>query len=69
MTLVTQKCGMFGCNERYYQALAIAPATVVNLCLKHFVEEGGVVEEGEDNKESFPSESASPAEHSVIAQA
>ena len=63
MTVVTQKCGMFGCRQQYYQALAIAPATVVNLCFKHFVEEGGVVEEWEDNKESFPSGSASPDNH------
>ena len=61
MTAVTQKCAMFGCHEAYYQVLAIAPGTVVNLCFKHFVEEGGVVEEGEDNKESFPAGSASPA--------
>ena len=63
MTVVTQKCAMFGCHEPYYQALAIAPATVVNLCFKHFVEEGGVGEEGEDNKESFPSGSAGPGNH------
>ena len=63
MTIVAQKCGMFGCHEQYYQALAIAPGTVVNLCLKHFVEEGGVVEEGEDNKELFPPGSASHANH------
>ena len=63
MTLVTQKCAMFGCRERYYQTLAIAPATNVNLCFKHFVEEGGVVEEGEDSNELFPAGSASPANH------
>ena len=63
MTLVTQKCGMFGCHEDYYQALAIAPATVVKLCFKHFVEEGGVLEEEEESKELFPTESASPANH------
>ncbi len=63
MTIVAQKCGMFGCHEQYYQALAIAPGTVVNLCLTHFVEEGGVVEEGEDNKESVPAGSANPADH------
>ena len=60
MTVVTQKCGMFGCRQQYYQALAIAPATVVNLCFKHFVEEGGV---GEDNKGTLPAGSASPANH------
>ncbi len=63
MTLVTQKCGMFGCHEEYYQSLAIAPATVVKLCFKHFVEEGGVVEEGEDDKDLGPAGSASPANH------
>ena len=61
MTLVTQKCAMFGCREEYYQTLAIAPATVVNLCFKHFVEEGGVVEDGKDNKTLFPAGPAGPA--------
>ena len=63
MTVVTQKCGMFGCRQQYYQALAIAPATVANLCFKHFVEEGGVVEDGEDNKGTLPAGSASLANH------
>ena len=54
MTMVTQKCAMFGCREPYYQTLAIAPATNVNLCFKHFVVEGGVVEEPEDDKELAP---------------
>ena len=63
MTLVTQKCAMFGCHQQYYQTLAIAPGTVVNLCFKHFVEEGGIVEEEEDNRESLPAGSASPASY------
>ena len=63
MTLVTQKCAMFGCRQEYYQTLAIAPATVVKLCFKHFVEEGGVVEDGKGNKELFPAGSAGPANH------
>ena len=63
MTVDTQKCAMFGCREQYYQTLAIAPATVVNLCFKHFVEEGGVVEEGDDNKESFAAGPAALPNH------
>ena len=63
MTDVTQKCAMFGCHEAYYQSLAIAPATVVNLCLQHFVEEGGVVEGAEDDRELSSTGSASPAGH------
>ena len=54
---------MFGCRELNYQALAIAPGTVVNLCIKHFVEEGGIVEEEEDNRESLPAGPASPANY------
>ena len=45
MTIVKEKCAMFGCEELFYQALTVAPGTVLRLCLKHFVEEGGVVEE------------------------
>ena len=63
MTMVTQKCAMFGCHDPYYQTLAIAPATNVNLCLKHFVEEGGVVEAGEESKELLPAETANSAGH------
>ena len=63
MTEVTQKCAMFGCHQQYYQSLAIAPATVVNLCFQHFVEEGGVVEEAEDNRELSPAGSADTAHH------
>ena len=63
MTVITQKCAMFGCREPYYQALAIAPGIVVNLCFQHFVEEGGVVGEGEVSKESFPAGPASPTNH------
>jgi hypothetical protein len=40
---------MFGCGEISYRALAIAPATVVELCLAHFVDEGGVVDEEDAN--------------------
>lgn len=36
---------MIGCKESSYQALTIAPGTVLTLCLKHYVEEGGVVDE------------------------
>lgn len=45
METTTPKCSMFGCGEPSYRALAIAPATVVELCLQHFVDEGGVVDE------------------------
>ena len=48
MTLVKEKCAMFGCDELSYRALTVAPGTVLVLCLKHFVEEGGVVEEDVD---------------------
>ena len=48
MTLVKEKCSMFGCEELSCRALTVAPGTVVKLCLMHFVEEGGVVEEDVD---------------------
>ena len=48
MTLVIEKCSMFGCEELSYRALTVAPGTVLKLCLKHFIEEGGVVEEEVD---------------------
>ncbi len=48
MTLVKHKCDMFGCDEQSYQALTVAPGTVLKLCLIHFVEEGGEVVEGVD---------------------
>ena len=48
MTLVKEKCDMFGCDEPYHQALPVAPGTVLRLCLIHFVEEGGSVEEEVD---------------------
>ena len=38
---VKSKCAMFGCKRPVYQALAIAPATVVELCAEHFAEEKG----------------------------
>ena len=48
MTLVKEKCALIGCQELSYQALTVAPGTVVKLCLKHFIEEGGVVEKAVD---------------------
>ena len=48
MTLVKEKCAMIGCEELSYRALTIAPGTVLKLCLMHFIEEGGVVEEEVD---------------------
>ena len=41
MTLVKDKCDMFGCREPSYQVLTLGPGTVLRLCLKHFAEEGG----------------------------
>ena len=45
MTLVKEKCAMFGCEELSYKALTLAPGTVLKLCLKHFTDEGGTVEQ------------------------
>ena len=45
MTIVKEKCAMIGCEELSYQPLTVAPGTVLTLCLKHFIEEGGEVEE------------------------
>ena len=61
MTPVTEKCAMFGCTQPSYKALAIGPATVVNLCFEHFLQEGGVVEGAGDSKEMLPARSATPA--------
>ena len=44
MTTVQRKCSMIGCSLPAFRSLAIAPGTVVELCSKHFEEEGGVVE-------------------------
>ena len=52
MTLVKEKCAMFGCGEPSYQALTVAPGTVLKLCLMHFIEEGGVVEQEVDQAAS-----------------
>ena len=35
------KCAMIGCKSPVYRTLAIAPATVVELCAEHFKEEKG----------------------------
>ena len=48
MATTQRECSMFGCENASYRALAIAPATVVDLCLEHFVAEGGVVDEDAD---------------------
>ena len=48
MTRSKERCSMFGCEELSYQALTVAPGTVLTLCLKHFIGEGGVVEEEVD---------------------
>ena len=37
----TNRCNMIGCRRPVYQALAIAPGTVVKLCAEHFKEEKG----------------------------
>jgi hypothetical protein len=41
MTLVKDKCAMFGCQEPTYQVLTLGPGTSLRLCLKHYTEEGG----------------------------
>ena len=43
MTLIKEKCSMFGCDEVSYRGLAVAPGTVLKLRLKHFIEGDGVV--------------------------
>lgn len=63
MTPLTHKCAMFGCPKQYYRALAIVPATLVNLCFKHFVEEGGAVEEAGERKEMLAAGPATPSNH------
>jgi hypothetical protein len=45
METTKRECSMFGCGEASYRPFSIAPATVVDLCLEHFVAEGGVVDE------------------------
>ena len=39
MASTKTKCAMFGCGRPAYRALAIAPATVVELCAEHYAEE------------------------------
>lgn len=51
MTTVKEKCAMFGCEELSFQALTVAPGMALILCLRHFIEEGGVVEEEVDQAE------------------
>jgi hypothetical protein len=39
MTLVKDKCDMFGCHELACQALTLGPRTSLRLCLRHFPQE------------------------------
>ena len=39
MTSTKTKCAMIGCGRPAYRTLAIAPATVVELCADHYAEE------------------------------
>ena len=39
MVNAKSRCSMIGCKRPVYQALAIAPGTVVELCIEHFTEE------------------------------
>ena len=52
MTPVKDKCAMFGCGQVSYQALTLAPGTVLKLCLKHFTEEGGAVKQEPDQPQT-----------------
>ena len=49
MEITKSKCSMFGCDEHSYRGLGIAPGTVVELCLQHFIAEGGVADEKDVN--------------------
>ncbi|MCH8297279.1 MAG: hypothetical protein IH873_04370 [Chloroflexi bacterium] len=44
MADVKSRCAMIGCNRPIYRALAIAPATVIELCAEHFAEEKGALD-------------------------
>ena len=39
MVNAKSRCSMIGCKRPVYQALAIAPGTVVELCAEHYAEE------------------------------
>ena len=39
MVSVKHKCAMIGCKRPVFQALVIAPGTLVELCAEHFAEE------------------------------
>ena len=45
METTKRTCSIFGCGKTSYRPFSIAPATVVDLCLKHFVAENDVVDE------------------------
>ena len=44
MATTKTKCAMFGCGRPAFRALAIAPATVVELCAGHYAEEQDALE-------------------------
>jgi len=41
MTIVKDKCAMFGCQEPTFQMLTLGPGTSLRLCMKPYTEEGG----------------------------
>ena len=45
MVSVKSKCAMIGCGRPVYQALAIGPGTVIELCARHYMEERDDLEE------------------------
>ncbi len=51
MASAKSRCAMMGCKRPVYRALAIAPATVVDLCAEHFAEEKGDLD---DKKAALP---------------
>lgn len=48
MATTQRKFSICGCVKDSFRALAIAPGTVVDLCLEHCVDEGGMVDEDAD---------------------
>ena len=55
MAKVKSKCAMIGCNRPVFGALAIAPATVVELCAEHFAEEKGDLDDKKAAGPAIPS--------------
>ncbi|MCH7736881.1 MAG: hypothetical protein IH872_05705 [Chloroflexi bacterium] len=47
MEKIKSRCAMIGCRRPVYRTLAIAPATVVELCAEHYSEEQAALERKE----------------------